>query len=535
MLALVHGYGLTGSGSNLWTREVARALCENGTTFHLCTQESRPEQFDWVSSAIRYDESGPPEVLFERKTPYRGKCIVHRPDLAVLPAYVRPQTASKYVFSILDLDDAAIEDYLERNARVFRHLAEAHGVTGMHVNHVLLLSEAARRAAETTSLRYAVMPHGSAIEYVVRPSETMHAVASGALASADHVFTLNAEIRSRLREVFPALDLAAKQTDVPVGVDTSAFRLVPRGERGQAVDSLAKVIGALDRGQSPERRKHMRDALHDGMSREEYTTLLRETARYDRHLPDVDAEVRLRAVDWRHDETVLYVGRLVQAKGVHTVVAAFPSILAERPDAWLLVGGAGPLREPLEAFLHAVAGGCRLLARNILNWGTPNDGKATEPLVEAAAYLDRLEREGNLDHYFHGGPKLAERVIFTGFMDHDALCHLYACGDVGIFPSVVKEASPMVIPEAAAAGCVPLGTDFAGTADSLRVVGANLPEDVQPLMRLRADPEHTVADAVANTVRLLARGNLPREQLREVATARFDWHEVARRVEGAVG
>ena len=179
-LGIVHGYGFSGAGSNLWTRSIVRALCHLGHTVHVVCQESRPERYDFVSEAVTYDAAGTPERLFSRETPYPGRCIVHRPTLAVLPTYVRPRTKSSYVYSILDLDDDAIEDYVERNARVLERVGAEVG--GFCVNHVVLASVAAQRVKARTGVPFGVLPHGSAIEYVVKKDARMHAAASAAVA-----------------------------------------------------------------------------------------------------------------------------------------------------------------------------------------------------------------------------------------------------------------------------------------------------------------------------------------------------------------
>src|SRR5690606_10087361 len=122
-----------------------------------------------------YDADGAPERLFTRETPYPGRCIVHRPDLAVLPTYVRPRRPSDYVRAIPDLDDDAIEEYVVRNARVLARLAPE--VAGFCVNHVVLSAQAAMRTKAETGVPFAVLPHGSAIEYVVKKDPRMHAAA----------------------------------------------------------------------------------------------------------------------------------------------------------------------------------------------------------------------------------------------------------------------------------------------------------------------------------------------------------------------
>ncbi len=54
-IAILHGYLLERSGSNLWTQSVVRALCRAGRTIHLMCQEPHPEKFDFIAEAILYD------------------------------------------------------------------------------------------------------------------------------------------------------------------------------------------------------------------------------------------------------------------------------------------------------------------------------------------------------------------------------------------------------------------------------------------------------------------------------------------------
>ena len=50
----------------------------------------------------------------------------------------------------------------------------------------------------------------------------------------------------------------------------------------------------------------------------------------------------------------------------------------------------------------------------------------------------------------------AERVIFTGAMDHDQLHRLVPLADAVVVPSVLPEAFGMVAAEAASCGVVPI-------------------------------------------------------------------------------
>jgi glycosyltransferase involved in cell wall biosynthesis len=529
MIGIAHGYGLGGSGSNLWTREAISALCNNGETVHLMCQEVHAERYDFVTEFVVYDDEGQPEQRFRRDTTRPGRCIIHKPRLNVLPTYVRPDRPSDYTRSILDLDDDVLEEYVVRNVRVLRHIGQEHGVQAWHVNHTILLSEALRRLQAEGAARFAVMPHGSALEYVVRHDPRMHEVAGRVLDAADAVFSLNQEIRERLAQYFPDLDLERKTVTVRVGVDTERFSPVPPDQRGGSVEALAAALEGVERGRGADHARIARGALAQAPDREAFEGIVSAELGYP-PAPDAHLEDRLRAVDWEREPVVTFVGRLIPAKGVAVLVAAFPLILERHPSARLIIVGTGWLREYLEAYLSALQQGDGDRARSILEWAAARRQEGARPFD--LGLLDALRREGRFDDYVHMASRTLkeDRVIFTGYLEHHLLAHVFPLADVAVFPSAVAEASPLVIPEAAACGCLPMGTDFAGMRHSLDSLAQRLPEAVHPLMRLRPDPEHTGLDIATNVSAALDRlrdGELARDALRQAAVEEYDWRTIA--------
>lgn len=526
MIGIVHGYGLGGSGSNLWTREAVSALCNNGETVHLMCQEPRPELYDFVTEFIVYDDDGRPDRRFERDTTRPGRCILHRPRLNVLPTYVRPDRASDYVRSILDLDEDALEEYLRRNTRALRSIGSAHGVRAWHVNHTILLSEALRRLQAEDGTRFAVMPHGSALEYVVRHDDRMRDIARRVLDAADAIFSLNQEIRERLAQYFPDLDLEHKTVTVRVGVDTERFRPVAPGDRAASIEALARALEGDPRGRTPRHAEALRDSVDQRVDRDTFDRVVRSDLDYPA-APDADVEDRLRAVDWQGERVVTFVGRLIPAKGVGALVAAFPLILEQHPDTRLVLVGTGWLREYLEAFLLALQRGDGDRAGSLLLWADERPQEGARPY--ATAFLEALRRDGVYDRYVATAARVLrpDRVLFTGFLEHHLLAHVFPLADVAVFPSAVAEASPLVIPEAAACGCLPMGTHFAGMRYSIDSLAARLPDELHSLMRLRPDPEHTVRDIVANVNAALHAGSLAGDALRRAAVEEYDWRSIA--------
>jgi glycosyltransferase involved in cell wall biosynthesis len=527
MIGIVHGYGLGGSGSNLWTREAVSALCNIGETVHLMCQESSPERYDFVSELVVYDENGQPETRFRRETGRPGACTVHRPALNVLPTYVRPDRPSHYVRSILDLDHETLEEYLERNARTLARIRHDHDVRAWHVNHTILLSEALRRRKERDGTRFAVMPHGSALEYVVQHDDRMKDVARRVLDAADAVFALNQEVRDRLARYFPDLDLDPRTVTVRVGVDTDRFRPVPPAQRRHAVEALAQALDGVARGRFPDHARALPELVDQATDPAAFRARLEAEFAYP-PAPDADLEGRLARVPWHDGATLAFVGRLIPAKGVSALVTAFPLILERHPDARLLLVGTGWLREYLEAFLLALRQGDGHRAATLLRWTATDRQEGARPF--ATTFLDHLQATGHYEAYVDLARRLLrpDNVLFTGFLEHHLLAHVFPLADIAIFPSAVAEASPLVIPEAAACGCLPMGTDFAGMRHSLDSLDPHLPRELRPLTRLRPDPRHTVQDIIDNVDRALTSPARAADTLRRAAVEEYDWRTIAR-------
>jgi glycosyltransferase involved in cell wall biosynthesis len=548
MIGLVHGYGLAGSGSNLWTRSVAEALAYDGEGVHLFCQETDPADLPFVSEARLWTADGSVETLFSRDTDYDGACVLHRPELERLPVFVRPpRGASDYLAYMPEFTDEETDEYLGRNTRALRRGVEEEELEALHVNHTVLMSEVGRRVSEATGVPFAVMPHGSAIEYVVRRDERFRDIAAGALTAAQRVLVLSNEIQDRLREVFPDVPgLTEKMRDTRSGVNTRQFELVARPERPASIERIAAAVAEEERGKTPDQTRRMHERLReidgdaaDEPAAERVQDALNEAGSYNERRPDTGLDAKLDGVDWTEAEIVTFVGRLISYKGIHSIVAALPLILRERPDVRVVLAGAGPLREVLEALVFALAEGRRDLARTLAEHGGTLEGENEGGLDTVTGLFDALEDEGKLADYFitaethlQADPEGGGTVLFTGYLDHDALCHLFPCCDVAVFPSMVKEGAPLVVPEAMASGCYPMGTNFAGMKDSLDAVeerlreGGFTDEEVAPL-RLRPAPEHTARDIAAGVPRALDLGGRQRETLRRVADERFSWRGIA--------
>jgi glycosyltransferase involved in cell wall biosynthesis len=293
-------------------------------------------------------------------------------------------------------------------------------------------------------------------------------------------------------------------------------------------------LSAKSRGRRPEQLDQMLTRAYAAKTPEELHRAFTST-QYDTKAPDADIEDKLSQLDWEHDAVLLYVGRLISAKGVQSGLAALPEILASDAGIRLLLVGHGPLREPMELFVHALQHGDRELVEQIVAHGRflegdPEGASASRELGKVRAYFNDLEAAGKLDDYFALARRHVrrDRVIFTGYLTHQELQHLFPCCDVGIFPSIVKEAGPLVFLEALASGCFPLGTYFGGMKASIDGIADTLPSEIVEAMKL--DPFNTTADIVKNVERAMHIGVRYKDVLARTAQARFDWTSVGEKL-----
>lgn len=537
MICILHGYLLEGSGSNLWTRSIVESLCRQGHVVHLMAQENHPERYPFIARALRYPPGGEGEVLLEREPELPGRCILHKPTLGdTLPVYVHDRYEEfSRVVPMIELETSEIEDYLERNVAVLRRVVLENGITALHANHAVLMSVVAQRVGAELGIPFSIMPHGSALEFAVKRDARFRAWAAGAFAEAKRVFAIGEEMRQRVRDTLPEVpELEAKFSNLHLGVDTRQFEPIPRTRRPENVRALVASLEGVPRGRTPGPADAARAAVDAAQPLEEMRAAFEAARGYDEKAPDADLERKLALVDWENDPVLLYVGRLISTKGVHGVVAALPLLLERQPDLRLVVVGHGPLREPLEAMVAALAAGDRALVERIVAWGRAlegspeGEGGGTE-LTQAARFLEGLAARGELDAYYAAAKRHVrpERAIFTGYLTHRELRFLFPCTDAAVFPSVVREAGPLVFLEAMASGAFPLGTYFGGMKASIDSVADALPPGGAEAMKLRAEPEHTVDDIVRNVPRALACGTETKETLFRVARERYDWTGVA--------
>jgi glycosyltransferase involved in cell wall biosynthesis len=199
---------LGGTGSNVYTRALAREWSLAGHDVTVVCQERHPEHFDLGSARI---------------------VVPELPD-RLLPVFVLDRYEGLEARLLVDFSEAERDAYVEANAGVLRELAPADLV---FANHVLLGAP----VGAASGMPFRVKAHGSELEYAMRGRVDLADWGAETLAEADVVYAGSEHIREVLDEVCGQVE---RVEIVPPGVDVDAFR--PES-REQALAALLEEAG----------------------------------------------------------------------------------------------------------------------------------------------------------------------------------------------------------------------------------------------------------------------------------------------------
>lgn len=483
---MTHGYMLSGTGSNVYVQNLCRALAREGHEVHLLCQEPNPVRYDFVGEHATVD-GGRIESLDAQETPYPGGCTVYNPEIdGLLPVYVYDDYPGWRVKTFLDLTEEELENYLRRNVEAVRTVLGASGAEAVITNHSVPGPLIARRALKHGEVPYASIVHGSCLQYVARKSEYYMGLTREGLDGAREILALSSHSAGTIAEDLP--DLAGKTRSLPGGVDTELFR-PDAFDRG----ALGRLNGGPGRG--PEQRASLQEALRRSGNAGELAGAVRTLASsYDARSHDRDAGERLLSFLDREGPLVVYIGKLIHSKGVHSLISALARVRKDT-SARLLVIGFGTFREGLEALVYSLSAGDETTVERLAEMGRLLEGGPAGPL-EHFELADELLRDA---------AGMEDDVLFTGPLYHEDLARLLPVADVGVVPSIFPETFGLVAAELAASGVVPFVADHSGLREAGEIVGRDLPLD----LRVGMDGfEDNLARALANYL------GLPEEERR---------------------
>ncbi|HEU0018707.1 MAG TPA: glycosyltransferase family 4 protein [Thermoleophilaceae bacterium] len=471
---IFHGYLLRGTGSNIYNVSLVRALAALEHEVCLLCQERAAAELDLPASVT-----------------------VVNPDIGrTLPVYVADSYEDFDAVRFADLDDAALDRYIEANVTAVRAAVEEFRPDVALANHAVMGPAILARGLGGR-VPYAVKIHGSALEYTVRPEpERFLPYMLEGLRGASGVLVGSLHTAESLWEVAGDPDLPAKTRLGPPGVDVATFRQRAADEAAAGLTQLADRLDGADPG---------------GWGGE------------------AGASAALRAFDPRSERIVGYVGKLIVSKGVDLLLAAWPLVCARVPDVRLLVVGFGGYRDALGEIVAALGRGDLDALREIASKGRELEGGPPGTLTYLTAFLDGLD-DVDRAAYLAAAPAAAERIRFSGSLEHGDLPSVLPAFTAQVVPSTFPEAFGMVAAEAACCGALPLSADHSGLAEVTATLAPALPASLRPLLSFERGPG-AVEQIADRLVRWL---ELPAGERAEAAAAlsgtarrRFGWESVA--------
>lgn len=492
---------MRGTGSNVYNASVARALARLGHDVHLFCQDREAASLGWVDrvgswerGSLELEEAG------GRGSPGSGSITAYLPDIGgLLPVYVEDRYAGFRVKPFPALSETELQSYVEANVGAVREVeALIGGADAALANHLIIGPLILARAG----LRFAAKVHGSALSYTVKPHPRFLPLAREGLAAAEAVLVGSRHTAVSLWETVRDVTVERKTRLGPPGVDLDEFAPLPAGIA--SVTALEELAGRLEAAP---------DAVASGDS-------------FDRDTSEAAAAIR--AYSASSGPRVLFVGKLIVSKGCDLLLAAWPLVRAEIPDASLLMAGFGAYRGPLEDLWAAICAADLDAARGIAERGWALEGGEQAPLRILSEFLADPP-----DAWLRAASEAAQSVSFCGRLEHSEVAEVVRASEAMVVPSTFPEAFGMVAAEAAATGALPVCADHSGLAEVAAELDRALPASARGLTAFPLGPG--AVDEIA--ARLVAWLRLPaaeqavsRVALRETVSRLWSWEGVARGV-----
>lgn len=531
---ICHGYVLKGTGSNQYVQSFARSLCGLGNDVVIICQDMEPD-LDFVSSYVR-EQAGVEgsEVVWERRTVYPGSCTVYRPGIGgFLPVYVLdsyPGFEKVRIFP--DLNKEELDVYVETNRAALHRVVETFVPEVIHVNHAVMLPYVARPVAAACGLPYFVTIHGSAIEFTVKRDERFLRYGAEGLSGAEGIIVPSGYTAGVVQELFSGLvdRLDEKISVVPPGVDTSLFH--PRA--GSTSASVEKLIGMVHSRTGTAPRDPMTGESSGGpacdAAESVRLSIERINAAKPDWLPDPDLDTRLRELAGSEDQFMMFVGKLLETKGVQCAIAAMPLILGKYPRARLVLVGFGELRGILELMVEALNGADLDYIERLCVFGNKTYDRCPGAFEPVRDFLRVLVKEGAMDDYraLCTDNDLCGAVTFTGYLTQGELSNLLPHASALLVPSLSPEAFGLVATEGMACGVVPVASRHSGLLASISLLESELGEKADLLILDDSDMVNSIFAAACEILgeskeALLEMG----ARLSAAVEERFSWDAMA--------
>lgn len=469
-LVIVHGYLLRGTGSNIYSANIAKTWKNQGHSVTVLCQDHKADSLEFVDECFIGTSNIP------TKAPAAGFIRVIVPDIdKLLLVYVYNCYEGFQVKEMgnVECSLSEIENHITLTAAGLRKVLEQ-GVDHVLANHALLSPVITKRACEGSSVPFDVKIHGSAVNFSLKQRPELVKYAIEGLSHCEKIIAGTAYICRLLDATFELrkeeIGLRSKTVIIPPGMDPNVFKLFDKNTADNLQRFREKIKKFILR--KPEGRDAYKIELPVNPSSDKnlHVTLTALAGSYDQWA--VDSDLIKRLPDIAKDEPIIiYFGAYLNTKGVGEIIASFPTVLQAIPKARLIVVGYGGYREHIEGMLRSMETG---------------DVEAFIAFCQAGKFLDASSEQ--LHSTFRKlSPDERNRITVTGILDHDQLCEILSMASVAVVASKCAEAFGMVVVESMSSGVLPICNYHSGVADVLDVV-KNAEPELEELMHMTPRP-----------------------------------------------
>ena len=477
-LVVLHGYLLSGSGSNIYTANVAKAWKAMGHGVTVVCQDRNARSCEFVDKVFIGTDCIPATA------PDEGTVRVVVPDIDdLLLVYVFNKYEGYTVKELGDENNCSfqeIDNYISTTVSGLKRVL-SQGVDRVLANHLFLGPVIAKRACEDFHVPYDVKIHGSAITFSLKQRPQLLGYAIEGLSDCAKIVVGTAHVAGVMKSVLddcPQKDtFERKMVTIPPGIDPNTFKLLESPS-----SNLQRFLKLIEEFaiRKPNGRNALKLTLPENASqisdlRSELVTLCNS---YDQFSVDSDLLSRWPLI--ADDEPIIiYFGAYLHTKGVGELIACFPRILEHSPKARLLLIGYGSYRENMEGMLLALKTGN---LEDFVSYAQAGDFLDCPP-VQLGTLFRQLSTEE------------CERITVTGILEHKQLSAILPLASIAVFPIKAPEAFGMVSIEAMSCGVFPICTYQTGIKGVLDVVKRSDPE-LESIMHIepQAGGKHGCAD-----------------------------------------
>nr|WP_320025639.1 glycosyltransferase family 4 protein [uncultured Acetobacterium sp.] len=519
-IAMVHGYFLNGTGSNLLVQNLCREFCKMGHDVRLFCQENDGNEFDFIEKVYEFDVNNTvPTRVHQKETPYLGKCFLYRPNLnGFLPVFVHDHYTGYRVKAFVDCTQQEIENYLDANRNAFNNGLKSDEIDMIISNHTIMQPVyIARSSYDRLRSIHVMIMHGSCLNFAVRKSELLQGYAEESILDVDKIVFISNYSKEEFSSFFnwEKNFILEKSVVIPGGVDLNQFQPLNDCE-----EKKIKIMNALT-----ELKKDRSSSA--GNSFEEIDGSKADTIK------------KLSGIDFEREEVVIYYGKYLWTKGLHLLIAAAPLIMQKSPNVRFLFVGFGSSLSYFYAMIDALDNRSKVefiqLIEHPVRFGYEVD-QTTARFFNSL--IKKLVEPSFADDYFRiAENKIKKAIVIVGYLGHEHLNPLIACSALMVAPSIFPEAFGLVGIEALASGIIPVQTNQSGFSEVVNVYQTEFADELNHLnlKELRLD-EHLVENLGLNIATLLsynrnlspAKKQLIRKKAHQICIDHYSWEIIAK-------